>query len=277
MAADDVFPAEMPDDPSQPTLPLDHDTAERLLAGRLHPEDAPPGYASVASLLRAAAGPPTPDELAGQDAALAMFRSERPRQGPVGVERRPPAAVGVGRRPGPVAARRRPALVRSRVVALALAGTLVAGALGIDGGALAAGGLWIADGARTALGLGSPSGGPNSGGSGSGVPGSGSSGGSESLRPATGPFTGGRAPSPPSADRRATDRHGRGVTGPGGARHGVGPHGKPPKARPPKARPPGEKSPKGGAGKDDAGKVKPKAKPVQAETAKAKPAKAKAP
>jgi hypothetical protein len=94
MAADDVFPAEMPDDPSQPTLPLDDDTAERLLAGRLHPEDAPPGYASVASLLRAAAGPPTPDELAGQDTALAMFRSERRRQGPVGVERRPPAAVG---------------------------------------------------------------------------------------------------------------------------------------------------------------------------------------
>ena len=112
MAADDVFPAEMPDDPSPPTLPLDDDTAERLLAGRLHPEDAPPGYASVASLLRAAAGPPTPDELAGQDTSLAMFRSERRRQGPVGVERRPPAAVGVGRRPASVGARRRPALVR---------------------------------------------------------------------------------------------------------------------------------------------------------------------
>ena len=55
MAADDVFPAEMPDHPSHPTVPLDDDTAERLLAGRLHPEDAPPGYAEVTRLLRAAA------------------------------------------------------------------------------------------------------------------------------------------------------------------------------------------------------------------------------
>ena len=64
MAAGDVFPAEMPDH-HHPTVPLDDDTAERLLAGRLHPEDAPPGYAEVARLLRAAAGPPSPEELAG--------------------------------------------------------------------------------------------------------------------------------------------------------------------------------------------------------------------
>jgi hypothetical protein len=235
MAAGDVFPAEMPDHPSHATLPLDDDTAERLLAGRLHPEDAPPGYAPVASLLRAAAGPPTPDELAGQEAALAMFRAERRHQGSVGIPRRP-RLIGV---------RRRPDRVRSRVAALVLAGTLVAG------------GLWIADGARTALGLGSPSGGPNSGGPGS-------AGGSGPLRPAMGPFTGGRAPSLPSADRRATDRHGRAVTGPGsGPGHRVGPHGKPPKAKSPK-----EKPPKDGAGRGDAGKERPKAKP---EPAKARP------
>jgi hypothetical protein len=237
MAAGDVFPAEMPDHPSHATLPLDDDTAERLLAGRLHPEDAPPGYAPVASLLRAAAGPPTPDELAGQEAALAMFRAERR-----------PGSVTVRRRPGPVGVRRRPDRVRSRVAALVLAGTLVAG------------GLWIADGARTALGLGSPFGGPNSGGSGSGVPGAGSAGGSGPLRPAMGPFTGGRAPSLPSADRRATDRHGRGVTGAGGGPgHRVGPHGKPSKASSPK-----EKPPKDGAGKGDAGKERPTAKPTKA-------------
>jgi hypothetical protein len=56
MGADGVFPPEMPDTP--------YDPAERLLGGRLDPEDAPPGYAEVARVLRAAAGPPCPDELA---------------------------------------------------------------------------------------------------------------------------------------------------------------------------------------------------------------------
>jgi hypothetical protein len=225
MAADDVLPAEMPDHPAHPTVPLDDDTAERLLAGRLHPEDAPPGYAEVTRLLRAAAGPPTPEELAGEGDALAMFRAAR--------------------RPGPVAGRRRPALVRSRLVALTLAGALVAGALWIGGGVmtagevLAAGGMWIADGARTALGLGSPSGGPGS------------------LRPATGPPAGGQAPSSLPAGR-----DGRG----GGPAHGTGPgsHGKPPEAKPSKRKPP----------KDDAGPDKPKSKGPKAKPAKGKAAKA---
>ena len=50
MVADGVFPPEMPD--------TSYDPAERLLGGRLDPEDAPPGYAEVATVLRAAAGPP---------------------------------------------------------------------------------------------------------------------------------------------------------------------------------------------------------------------------
>jgi hypothetical protein len=49
---------------------LDEETAERLLAGDLHPAQAPPGYAGVAVLLAAAAATPSPDELAGQAAAL---------------------------------------------------------------------------------------------------------------------------------------------------------------------------------------------------------------
>ncbi len=36
------------------TACLDRDTADRLLAGRVEPDDAPPGYAHVASLLKAA-------------------------------------------------------------------------------------------------------------------------------------------------------------------------------------------------------------------------------
>ena len=243
MAADGVFPAEMPD--HHPTVPLDDDTAERLLAGRLHPEDAPPGYAEVTRLVRAAAGPPSPEELAGAEGALAMFRAARSRRRPVG-------------------ARRRPAPARSRVVALTLAGTLVAAALWIGGGVptpgeVLAGGVWIADGARSALGLGSPSGVPGSGGSGSGVPGAGSgvAGGPGSLRPTTGPLVGGRA----------ADRPGRGVTGRGGgSAHGIGPgsHGKPPKEKPSKKKPP----------KDDAGPDKPKSKGPKAKPAKGQAARA---
>lgn len=60
-------------EPGVDPLALDGDTADRLLAGRLGPADAPPGYAEVAMVLAAAAGPPTPVELAGEAAATATF------------------------------------------------------------------------------------------------------------------------------------------------------------------------------------------------------------
>jgi hypothetical protein len=53
--------------------PLDQETADRLLAGRLDPADAPPGYGEVARLLAAASAPPTSDELASEQAVLAAF------------------------------------------------------------------------------------------------------------------------------------------------------------------------------------------------------------
>ncbi len=43
--------------------PIDDHTAQRLFAGALDPEDAPPGYAPVAALMQAAAGPATADEV----------------------------------------------------------------------------------------------------------------------------------------------------------------------------------------------------------------------
>jgi hypothetical protein len=45
-------------------LPLDGDTADRLLAGFLAPGDAPPGYGPVARLLETALAEPTIEELA---------------------------------------------------------------------------------------------------------------------------------------------------------------------------------------------------------------------
>jgi len=253
MTTGDVFPAEMPDDLPFPIDPLDDDTAERLLGGRLAPEDAPSSYAEVARFLRAAAGPPTPRELAGQPAALAAFRTARePVRGPARVpgRKRPAGAVRTGRRARPAGAgraagRARPAGAgraggRARLVAAALAGTL------------AVGGLWIAAGAQTAPGLRSPTGGPGTGGSGSATSGS--------LRPAmpvtgpvtgplTGPLTAGRPPALPSDRDRAAVRHGAG-TSDGGAVHRTHPGHprKPPKGKPPKPK----------ADKPKAGKPKPK-------------------
>ena len=68
-----VFPAEMPERGRSLVDPLDDDTAERLLAGRVGPDDAPPGYAGVAAILQSASAPATPEELAGQEAALSIF------------------------------------------------------------------------------------------------------------------------------------------------------------------------------------------------------------
>jgi hypothetical protein len=246
MDADNVFPADMPDDHLQPLVPkpmvpLDDDTAERLLAGHVHPEDAPPGYAEVARVLQAAAGPPAREELAGEEAALAGFRAAG--RGPtVAAGRRVPTGAG---------GRRRRTRVRASLVALALAGTLVVGAVWLGGG------VGTADGALTALGLRSPSWGPGTGGP----------GGAGSLRPVTTPVTGGRAPGLPSAGERAAARHGREVTSRGGGSahgHRLGAHGKPIKPESPKDKPP-----KASKDKDKPGKTKPpkaqKAKPPKTE------------
>ena len=55
---------------------LDERTADRLLAGAVGPEDAPPGYAGVAGLLTQAATPALPGQhLAGEAATVAAMQS----------------------------------------------------------------------------------------------------------------------------------------------------------------------------------------------------------
>jgi hypothetical protein len=76
MNDDDALPFEMRQrlgsrGSSPPTL--DHDTADRLLAGQLGPADAPPGYAAVAKVVSAASAPATTEDLAGEPAAVAQF------------------------------------------------------------------------------------------------------------------------------------------------------------------------------------------------------------
>jgi hypothetical protein len=234
MGGGGVYPAEMPDEPCQAIVPLDADTAERLLSGRLDPDDAPPGYAEVARLLRAAAAPADPAELTGQAAAMDAFRTaharpaQRPgRPGPIGRAGGSAARRGAASGPGRGA--------RGRVVALALAGVVAASGVG----------LWTGGGAQFARELGSPSGGPSAGGSGSGTPGSGQGG---SLRPVgpglkaatgTAPAKGGRQPVPTTARERATARHGGDVTARGGSPHGIKPArpGKQSKPKPSKPKP----------------------------------------
>jgi hypothetical protein len=54
-------------------LPLDTDTADRLLAGSVAPEDAPPGYGRVVRLLEAAAAEASSEELAREPQTVAAM------------------------------------------------------------------------------------------------------------------------------------------------------------------------------------------------------------
>jgi hypothetical protein len=61
-------------------LAIAQDTADRLLAGRLDPADAPPGYARVAPVLAAAAAPTPPHELDSEPTVVAAFAAARLRR-----------------------------------------------------------------------------------------------------------------------------------------------------------------------------------------------------
>jgi hypothetical protein len=54
-------------------LPLDSDTADRLLAGLVAPEDAPPGYGRVVQLLEAASAEASSEELAREPETVAAM------------------------------------------------------------------------------------------------------------------------------------------------------------------------------------------------------------
>ncbi|HEX8858408.1 MAG TPA: hypothetical protein VGC06_04810 [Actinomycetes bacterium] len=99
-------------------LALDEGTAERLLAGQLHPADAPPDYRRAAMVLAAAAAPPSPDELAGERQAVAAFTA---------------VARSIPHRAAP---RRQPVLTRFVSFKLAAAATIAALSLaGVAGAA----------------------------------------------------------------------------------------------------------------------------------------------
>jgi hypothetical protein len=89
---------------------LDRDAADRILAGRLHPDDAPPGFDGVARLMEALNAPVTGVELAGERRAVV-------------------AAVRVLNDAAPSPAEVRRWKMRSRLSRAKLAGLVVVGTL----------------------------------------------------------------------------------------------------------------------------------------------------
>ncbi len=90
---------------------LDHETADRLLTGRIEPDDAPPGYAEVAALLWASAC--LTSVKPERELATVTAMAEEIRSRPAG------NASGHGRP-------RMKRLVRAKITALVVGGTLMA-------------------------------------------------------------------------------------------------------------------------------------------------------
>ena len=101
-------------------LLLDHDTADRLLTGRMQPEDAPPGYANVAELLSAASSMPSIDAERELSTVAAMSEEIRSQH-----------ALDAPRRKGTALSR----FTRAKIVAVVVGATL----LGTTGLAFAGG------------------------------------------------------------------------------------------------------------------------------------------
>jgi len=96
---------------------VDDGTADRLLAGLVDPDDAPPGYAEVARLVRAAGAPAAAGELAREREAV--FAAAAVRARPSGSVLRTPRR-----------SKMRPKLYRAKLAGLVVAGTL-AGTTGL--------------------------------------------------------------------------------------------------------------------------------------------------
>lgn len=77
-------------------LPTSEDTADRILAGAVDPEDAPPELRETARVLRAAAAPASATEVAGERVIVpAMAAIVRARRGKVAAARRPARRVAL--------------------------------------------------------------------------------------------------------------------------------------------------------------------------------------
>jgi hypothetical protein len=103
------------DEMADPRFRLDAGTADRLLAGLVAPDDAPPGYAEVAGMLQ----------------PLAADLPSRPAAAGEGTIRMMAKVVGIS---DPLKPRRRPHPLRGRIVALAMVGSLGTTGVAFAGG-----------------------------------------------------------------------------------------------------------------------------------------------
>jgi hypothetical protein len=119
----DALPFDMRQRPGRRGTPptLDDKTTDRLLAGRLDPADAPPGYAAVAKLAAAATAPAATDELTDEPEAVARFAATA-RSGF-------PTRASINRRAG----------VPRRLLTVKAAAAVLVAALSVGGVAAAAG------------------------------------------------------------------------------------------------------------------------------------------
>jgi hypothetical protein len=97
---------------------LDDDTLDRLLLGRIAPDDAPPGFTGVAELVSALVAPATASELAGRDeavsAAVMIISASAPTLVPAGRSGGTPSRRSATSR-----------FFKTKVASLAFAGTLL--------------------------------------------------------------------------------------------------------------------------------------------------------
>jgi hypothetical protein len=94
-------------------LALDRSTADRLAGGLIPPDDAPPGYAEVARVIRSIAARPDPAELRRLEDDVRAFAA-------VVASERPAHDVGSARR----RSRMRPVVRTAKIAAIVVAGTL---------------------------------------------------------------------------------------------------------------------------------------------------------
>ncbi len=123
-------------------IPLDPFTADRLLSGVVAPEDAPPGYRDVASVLRAASGDPTEAELARQTQTVAAMS----------------AALGTGIARSRHGRHRSQRSLRAKVSAIALVAALALGTGLAFAGTLPAAFQKVASGVLSDVGISVPNG-----------------------------------------------------------------------------------------------------------------------
>jgi hypothetical protein len=121
-------------------MPLDHLTDDRLLAGAIDPEDAPPAYEGVPRLMKALTAPSMESELLRQEQTIAVMKDV--------LSTRPARSGGAHRR-----IYRMSTFMKLRLIAATVAALLVIGTGLAFAGSLPAGAQKVASGVLSKVGI----------------------------------------------------------------------------------------------------------------------------